>query len=53
MSAEIRTTSGVSPELIGGGGGIFDVYVDGKLIFSKFEVHRFPETGALLKTGET
>ena len=32
-------------ELIRGGGGIFDVTVDGKLIFSKHRVGRFPEAG--------
>lgn len=47
MSAEISATSGVVPELIGGGGGVFDVNVDGTLIFSKFEVHRFPEPGEI------
>jgi len=34
-------------ELIGGGGGIFDVEVDGRLVFSKFEVQRFPHVGEI------
>ena len=34
---------GVEPELIKGDNGIFDVEVDGKRIFSKHEVGRFPE----------
>jgi selenoprotein W-related protein len=33
----------VTPELIQGGGGIFDVIADGKLIYSKKETGRFPE----------
>ena len=30
-------------ELIEGSNGIFDVVADGKMIFSKYEEHRFPE----------
>lgn len=32
-------------ELVPGGGGIFDVVVDGKLIYSKHETGRFPAYG--------
>lgn len=38
----------VEPELIESSGGIFDVEVDGKLIFSKHEVGRFPEHAEIL-----
>jgi len=31
--------------LVAGGNGIFDVRVDGVLLFSKYETHRFPEPG--------
>jgi len=31
--------------LIEGRGGVFDVVVDGKLVFSKKNVDRFPEEG--------
>ena len=34
--------------MIEGGGGIFDVIADGKLIFSKHEVDRFPEHDEVL-----
>lgn len=30
-------------ELVAGSGGIFDVEVDGKMIYSKHKVGRFPE----------
>ncbi len=33
------------PELIRGSGGIFDVRLDGALVFSKRAVGRFPEPG--------
>ncbi len=34
--------------LTGKGGGIFDVYVDGKLIYSKFETGRYPTTEEII-----
>jgi selenoprotein W-related protein len=33
----------VSPELVESSGGVFEVSVDGKLIFSKKKLGRFPE----------
>lgn len=51
---DLKKRLGVESKLIPGGGGIFDVSVDGKVIFSKKSVGRFPETqeilGALEKT---
>lgn len=43
MADEIKASYGLTPKLIEGGGGIFDVKVDDKLIFSKHQVGRFPE----------
>jgi selenoprotein W-related protein len=40
---------GVEPQLIKGGGGIFDVRMDGDLIFSKHELGRFPEEDEVLE----
>lgn len=31
-----------------GGGGVFDVTLDGKLLFSKHKQDRFPEPGEIL-----
>ena len=39
----IKDEIGAEPQLIKGGGGIFDVAVDGKLIYSKHKTGRFPE----------
>ena len=47
MSAEIKSVTGVDAELIPGRGGIFDVKKDGVLIFSKFELGRFPSDGEI------
>jgi selT/selW/selH-like putative selenoprotein len=41
----LKESFGVDAELIGGKDGVFDVHVDGKLIFSKHELGRFPEPG--------
>ncbi len=43
MAELIEEEIGVKPEMIEGSGGIFDVKVDGKMIFSKHKEGRFPE----------
>lgn len=45
MAAEIEERFDISPELIEGGKGIFDVRVDGDLVFSKHAAGRFPKPG--------
>ncbi len=35
--------------LVPGSGGIFDVIVDGDVIYSKFKTGRFPEPGEVAK----
>ncbi len=48
MAATIEGETGVESKLICGGGGIFDVVVDGDMIFSKHESDRFPEPDEIL-----
>ena len=48
MAASIREEFGVESELIKGDQGIFDVEVDGRRIFSKHEVGRFPKNEEIL-----
>jgi selenoprotein W-related protein len=48
LVATIKAETGVESELICGGGGIFDVVVDGEMIFSKHESDRFPESDEIL-----
>jgi selenoprotein W-related protein len=43
LASEIKNKYGVDAELIEGVKGIFDVYVDDKLVFSRHEEKRFPE----------
>jgi selT/selW/selH-like putative selenoprotein len=38
----------VAAELIRGGGGIFDVVVDGRMVFSKHNTGRFPEPSEVI-----
>ena len=47
MSAEIAVMPGIDLTLHPEGKGIFDVEVDGALIFSNYQVGRFPEEGEI------
>jgi len=53
LAAELKKRLGVDSKLIPGGGGVFDVSADGKVIFSKKAAGRYPEPeeiiGALQK----
>jgi selT/selW/selH-like putative selenoprotein len=44
----IRSELDLQPVMIAGKGGIFDVKVDGNLVFSKHKVGRFPEHSEIL-----
>ncbi|MDG2358019.1 MAG: Rdx family protein [Planctomycetaceae bacterium] len=44
----MRKAKGVEAELIKGGGGVFDVVLDGALIYSKHETDRFPTDDEIL-----
>ena len=48
MAAAIEAATGITPALIEGRGGIFEVAVDGRLIFSKKKVGRFPSPDEIL-----
>ena len=48
MAVELKQNLGVDASLVAGSGGVFDVTVDGKLVFSKKKVGRFPEPGEVL-----
>ena len=42
LAAELRNSLNIEAKLIPGWIGTFDVFVDGKLVFSKSKVGRFP-----------
>jgi selT/selW/selH-like putative selenoprotein len=48
LAATIEQATGVQPTLIEGGGGVFDVTVDGRLIYSKHATGQFPEEEEIL-----
>ena len=50
LAATIQKKLQIEPNLIQGERGIFDVSVDGKLIFSKHQENRFPEHQEILKS---
>jgi selT/selW/selH-like putative selenoprotein len=45
VADELREAFGVESTLVPGDNGIFDVTVDGKVVFSKYEIGRFPQPG--------
>ncbi len=49
MAARIKEAFGADSFLIEGAGGIFDVNVDGKLVYSKHETGEFPNADALVE----
>jgi len=52
LADELERRTGTRPALIKGGGGIFDVKLDGELIFSKKQAGRFPAPGEVEATIE-
>lgn len=44
-SLRARFGDAVAVRLVAGGRGVFDVEASGRRIFSKHEVHRFPDDG--------
>jgi selenoprotein W-related protein len=49
LAAELKKELGAESTLTPGGGGVFDVTVDGKTLFSKKAVGRFPEPGEVVR----
>ena len=49
VSAEIKQATGNEPELVAGGGGIFEIRKDGDLIWKKQRSGHFPEAGEAAK----
>jgi len=49
LAAAISERFGVQAELVKGKNGVFDVVVDGNLVFSKHNTGRFPQDDEILK----
>ena len=50
MAAELKQAFGVQAKLVEGSGGVFDVTVDGQLVYSKHDTGRFPDDGEVVET---
>jgi len=48
LAAKINDRFSASTRLIEGGGGIFDVHVNGVLVYSKHQTGEFPDEDALV-----
>ncbi len=49
MAEELRKTFNANVTLVPGSGGVFDVTADGKLVYSKTQTGRFPNSGEVVK----
>ena len=49
LAEKLEAAFGVETLLIGGGGGIFDVKLDGALVYSKHDTGEFPDEDALVE----
>ncbi len=47
MAEELRGSLNIEAKLIPGSNGMFDVIVDGQLLFSKSQTGRFPNRGEI------
>jgi predicted Rdx family selenoprotein len=47
LAADLKSRFGVDADLKPGHGGVFDVEVDGRRVYSKSETHRFPNPGEI------
>ena len=50
LAAELKASIGVDSKLLSGAKGDFEVVVDGKTVFSKKKLSRFPEPGEVTKS---
>jgi len=51
LEQELKRTFGsdITVELIPGSGGVYEIGMDGKTIFSKKQLNRFPEEGEVIR----
>jgi selenoprotein W-related protein len=49
LADEIKKELNLRSKLVASGGGVFEITVDGKLIFSKRSLDRFPDDGEVVE----
>jgi selenoprotein W-related protein len=47
LAEQLKEKFGVQSELVESSGGVFEVEIDGKLLFSKKRLGRFPDDGEI------
>jgi selenoprotein W-related protein len=50
VAAQLHEAFGSEPVLVAGRGGVFDVTVDGELVYSKHQTGQFPDPAALVQS---
>jgi selT/selW/selH-like putative selenoprotein len=50
LEAAIKQEFGLTAELEGGHGGVFDVRIDGQTVYSKHQTNRFPTNEEIFAT---
>ena len=53
LADAIKTKMGLTPTLVPGSNGVYDIEVDGRTIFSKHQTKRFPDNEEIIKSLET
>ena len=48
LGDELKKNLGAEIELVAGSNGVFDISLDGNMIYSKFKEGRFPQTDDIL-----
>jgi selT/selW/selH-like putative selenoprotein len=48
LGDELKKNLGAEIELVAGSNGVFDISLDGNMIYSKFKEGRFPQTDEIL-----
>ncbi|PIE61733.1 MAG: hypothetical protein CSA29_01810 [Desulfobacterales bacterium] len=50
MADLIKKETGITPELIPGSGGIYDIMADNTVVYSKHATGKFPENNEIIDT---
>ena len=49
LAEKIKKETSITPQLISGSNGVYDIIVDDKTIFSKHQSNRFPDNDEVIK----
>ncbi len=49
MAAELKESFSVQSDLLASSGGVFEITVDERLVFSKKSLERFPDDGEVVR----